>query len=136
MAVEGHLCWRKERHSLFISVFGNKRHAENWALDWSERHGDKICQVSEIKASELVGGYMFSADEIQENLCLQVPEKAEASIRDEYLIGYRIPAQAIAGCRNIDLSMTDVGRSQCGYSAQAVLIRKSVTATFAAKRTK
>lgn len=45
---------------------------------------------------------MFSADEIRENLCLQVPEKAEASIRDEYLIGYRIPAQAIAGCRNTE----------------------------------
>ena len=31
-----------------------------------------------------------------------MPEKAEASIRDEYLIGYRIPAQAIAGCRNTE----------------------------------
>lgn len=101
-AVEDHLCWRKHYDSPFISVFGNKQHAENWALDWSKRHHDKICQVFEIKASKLVRSYIFSAHEIRENLPLQVSEKAEASIKDEYLICYRIPAQAIAGYRDTE----------------------------------
>jgi hypothetical protein len=28
-AVEDHLCWRTDRRSIFISLFANKRHAEN-----------------------------------------------------------------------------------------------------------
>jgi hypothetical protein len=99
-AVEDHLCWRKERDSLFISLFADKRHAENWALDWSARHDDRLCQIFEIKASELVGGYVFHADELRRTLHLHVPEGAEASIRDEYLVTYRIPPQAIVSCRN------------------------------------
>ncbi|MCJ1385853.1 hypothetical protein MMC17_008977, partial [Xylographa soralifera] len=78
-AVEDHLHWRKVP-SLFISLFANKRHAENWALKWSARHYGKSCEVFEINASELV--YVFHADELRKHLGLQVPLTAEASILD------------------------------------------------------
>ena len=108
--VEDHLCWEWAHLSIFISLFANKRHAENRALDWSAR---------QIKASELVGLYVFHADEIRKCLNLHVPSvawntiydqlricracshfadsldptpsKAEASILNEYLIVYNVP---------------------------------------------
>ncbi|XTI82733.1 hypothetical protein V2W45_1224747, partial [Cenococcum geophilum] len=40
--VEDHLCWKKEHNSLFISLFADKRHIENWALDWSARHNNRL----------------------------------------------------------------------------------------------
>ena len=58
VAIEDHLCWRKIP-SLFISLFANKNHAENWALKWSARHDGKLCEVFEINASKLVGLCVF-----------------------------------------------------------------------------
>jgi hypothetical protein len=95
-AVEDHLCWRPARRSIFISLFANKRHAENWALHWSAQHYGRLCEVFEINASEL-GSYVFHADEIRKCLGLHVPSTAEASILDEYLVAYRVPQRAIAG---------------------------------------
>jgi len=108
-AVEDHLCWRKNRRSPFISLFANKRHAENWALDWSERHQGRLCDVFEINAPELVGSYVFHAYELWESLCLQVPAKAEASIPNEYLVTHGIPRRAIVGRRNTE----DIRRGEC-----------------------
>jgi len=44
-----------------------------------------------IKASELVGGYIFYADKLRRTLHLHIPKGAEASIRDKYLVIYCIP---------------------------------------------
>ena len=111
-AVEDHLCWQKRRYSLFISLFANKRHAENWALDWSARHDGRLCYILEIKATELVGGHVFNADELRRTLLLCVPERAEASIADEYLVTHRIPPRAIVSRRNTE----DIKRGICFLS--------------------
>jgi len=96
-AVEDHLCWERVHLSIFISLFANKRHAENWALDWNANHHGRPCEVFKINASELAGLYVFHADEIRKYLNLHVPSKAKASILDEYLIAYSVPQRAIVG---------------------------------------
>ena len=96
-AVESHLSWDKDRPSFFISLFADKRHAENWALSWSARHDDKMCEIFKINASSLVGLSVFHAEELWRCLCLHVPEAAEASIADEYLVARRIPYSAVLG---------------------------------------
>ncbi len=100
-AVKDHLCWRRVT-SLFISLFADKQHAENWALHWSAHHGGRSCQVFEISASKMVGSYVFHADEIRKTLGLRVPPMAEASIPDEYLVAWNIPQRAIVGCQTTE----------------------------------
>ena len=101
-AVEDHLCWRPAHLSIFISLIANKRHAENWALDWSASHDGRPCEVFEINASELAGLYVFHADEIRKCLSLHVPSRAEASILEEYLVAYRVPQRVIVGHQNTE----------------------------------
>jgi hypothetical protein len=91
-AVEDHLSWNRNRPSLFISLFANKRHAENWALSWSDRHNGDVCEISEINAS--LTGYLYHAEEILRYCGLHIPEAAKASIADEYLVAHHIPIQA------------------------------------------
>lgn len=98
-AVEDHLCWKKIP-SLFISLFADKRHAENWALKWSESRSGNICEVLEINASKLVGSLVFHADELRKCLGLYVPLRAEGSILGEYLVAWNIPRRAIVGYRS------------------------------------
>lgn len=100
-AIEDHLSWRLVP-SLFISTFADKRLAGNRALQWSARHVGKTCEIYEINASKLVGLYIFYADELRKNLCLHVPAKAEASIREEYLVAWNIPQRAIVGCQSTE----------------------------------
>jgi hypothetical protein len=100
-AVKDHLCWRRVT-SLFISLFADEQHAENWALHWSAHHGGRSCQVFEISASKMVGSYVFHADEIRKTLGLRVPPMAEASIPDEYLVAWNIPQRAIVGCQTTE----------------------------------
>jgi hypothetical protein len=94
-AVEDHLSWNKNRPSLFISLFANKRHAENWALRWSERHNGIVCEIFEINGFSLAGLFVYHAEELLRFLPLHIPEAAEASIADEYLLAHHIPIQAV-----------------------------------------
>lgn len=94
-AVEKHLSWTSIYRSPFISTFADKRHAENWALDWSRRHSDLVCDVFEIDPAKL--SYIFHAEELSKNLLLHVPQKAYQNLSDEYLILNHIPEKAIVG---------------------------------------
>jgi hypothetical protein len=69
-------------------------------LNWGNRHDGRSRQILEINAFKLVGLYVFQAEELQRSLCLHVPEEAEASIQDEYLIAHCIPLQVIVGSQN------------------------------------
>jgi len=91
--VEDHVLWRS-RPSIFISLFANKRHAENWALSWSARHNGDVCKIFEINAFSLTE-CVYQAEEIQRSCCSHIPEAAKASIADEYLVAYHIPIQAV-----------------------------------------
>jgi len=108
-AVEDHLWWPERRPSIFISLFANRWHAENWALRWSDDHGGRECTVYAISACALEGSYVYQAEELRRAMCLQVPAEAEASILNEYLVAHRIPAEAILGCRTTE----DIRRGEC-----------------------
>jgi hypothetical protein len=93
-AVKDHLSWHRSRPSIFISLFANKRHAENWALSWSARHNGDVCKIFEINALSLTE-CVYQAEEIRRSCCSHIPEAAKASIADEYLVAYHIPIQAV-----------------------------------------
>lgn len=101
-AVEDHLCWRRSRPSIFISLFATKKHAENWALQWNASHDGRSCDVFWIEPSKLAGSYVFHADKIRKYLELQVPLEVEASILDEYLVVYSVPEQAIVRGQSVE----------------------------------
>ncbi|MCJ1475401.1 hypothetical protein MMC13_004063 [Lambiella insularis] len=101
-AVEDHIWWNRCRYSFLISLFGSKRRAENWALNWSVKHPRGFCTVYEIEAAELWGRYIFRASQLCNELDLQVPREAKVSIRDEYLVAHNIPWQAISGWREVE----------------------------------
>ena len=67
-AVERHLDWKTCTPSPFISLFKAREHAENWALRWSENHGDELCHVPEADISMFRGQYVFDVEELWRTL--------------------------------------------------------------------
>lgn len=92
-AVEQHLNWDHNYTSIFISLFSEKRHAENWLLDRHSKRDCGNCTLLEIDATQL--GHVYEAQELVESLSLIVPEKAKASISKEYLVAHHITPRAI-----------------------------------------
>ncbi|KAJ4381404.1 hypothetical protein N0V86_003755 [Didymella sp. IMI 355093] len=87
-----HLCQQTNISSPFISVYDNLQHAENVAQHWAEKWGEEVLVVSNASASE--------ADEWLH--------------WGEYLIMYRIPAQAIR-------DQTPIGRGKEAWRAVGVI---------------
>lgn len=94
-AVEQHLSWDTDYKSIFISLFSQRRHAENWMLERHTRFGSRNCTLLQINTAALHGFFIFRAEEIVDALSLSIPEAAQASVAREYLIAHYIPPRAI-----------------------------------------
>lgn len=101
-AVERHLSWDTEYESIFISLFSQRRHAENWMLERHTRFGSRNCTLLQIDTSNLVAFFIFRAEEIVDALSLSIPEAAQASVAREYLIAHYVPSRAIIGSQTVD----------------------------------
>ncbi|KAJ5989705.1 hypothetical protein N7481_004915 [Penicillium waksmanii] len=101
-AVEQHLSWDTDYESIFISLFSQRRHAENWMLDRHTRFGSRNCTLLQIDTSALNGSFIFRAEEIVHELSLSIPEAAQASVAREYLIAHYIPPRAIIRSQTAD----------------------------------
>ena len=94
-AVERHLNWDNDYRSIFISLFLQRRHAENWMLERHDHFGSRNCTLLQIDTRALHGFFIFRAKEIVDALSLWIPEAAQASVAGEYLIAHYIPRCAI-----------------------------------------
>jgi hypothetical protein len=83
-----------DRHSkvpsIFISVFSDRTHAENWASKVSR---NKQFLIAEINGWFLRDSYVFNARNVHARLGLRIPRAA--GNEDEYLVLHYIPRDAI-----------------------------------------
>ena len=101
-AVERHLSWDTNYQSIFISLFSQRRHAENWMLDRHTRHQSENCTLLQISTKALNGFFIFRAKHIVGALSLSIPEAAKASVTREFLIAHYIPPRAIIRSQTVD----------------------------------
>lgn len=101
-AIERHLSWDRPYESIFISLFSQRRHAENWMLDRHKRFGSRNCTLLQIDTTTLNGFFIFRAQEIVDALSLSTTEAARASVAGEYLIAHYIPPRAITRSQTVD----------------------------------
>ena len=93
-AVEGHLNWDRQV-SMFISLFSDRRRAENWMLERHSRFRSRNCILLEIDMAVLRNSYVFCAEEIVDVFSLSINNGAQAGIDQEYLVVHYIPPCAI-----------------------------------------
>ena len=91
-SVEDHLNWFSGVWSPYISLFSEKRHAENWARKWMANNGSRDCRVFEIDGKKLESAYLFHP------YCLEI-QFGDGCWGDEheYLCLHFIPEDAIIG---------------------------------------
>lgn len=94
-AIQRHLNWDRQYTTIFISLFSDRSHAENWMLERHSRFHDRDCTFLEIDMNSLRDHYVFRAEEIVDTLSLSVPTAAQASIAKEYLVVHHIPPIAV-----------------------------------------
>ena len=91
-SVEDHLNWFSGVWSPYISLFSQKRHAENWARKWMANNGNRGCNVFEISGKKLERFYLFHP------YSMEVRFGAESWVDPhEYLCLHFIPENAITG---------------------------------------
>ena len=91
-AVTDHLNWYADVPSPFISVFLEKRHAENWARKWSERRVGQTCRIATIRLNQVQ--VLYSVTTLVNELSIPtrlLPNQYE----DELLVLSEIPATAV-----------------------------------------
>ena len=96
------MSWDTDYRSIFISLFSQRRHAENWMLERHTRFGSRNCTLLQIDTANLVAFFIFRAEEIVDALSLSIPEAAQASVAREYLIAHYVPSRAIIGSQTVD----------------------------------
>ncbi|KAF3048044.1 hypothetical protein E8E12_008414 [Didymella heteroderae] len=87
-----HLYQQTNISSPFISVYDNLQHAENVAKHWAEKCGEEVLVVS-VDTRHFARGPVFRAADLLKDASAG---KADEWLHwGEYLVMYRIPAQAI-----------------------------------------
>lgn len=99
-AIERHLNWEPE-DSIFISLFCDKKDAEDWMLERSSQFVSTDCALLEIDMTELLGFYVFRAQEIVDMFSLSVSRQTHPTITGEYLVVHYIPPASILSCRTV-----------------------------------
>lgn len=94
-AITKHLNWNRTYGSSFITLFGSKQHAKNWAMKRCLANG-KECQVLTIDVNKLgKSAYVFDAGQIANMSTLDMYRSALRSINDEFLVAWRVSEDAI-----------------------------------------
>ena len=81
--------WGWRQPTPYITVFSDKKHAENWALSYSRRVGDS-CKVIRIDSRELRHVYVFKLSDLQARLDFEVPVGASQHVEGAFLCLHRI----------------------------------------------
>ncbi|KAF3274003.1 hypothetical protein TWF970_008207 [Orbilia oligospora] len=99
--LEIHLNWYSNEPSHFVSTFGTESHAINWAQKQIEKGIAQDATLMVIDPNEIkkTSGKPFPILKVQD-VIEQYPELLpngirESWVRDEFLVLYKIPAQAI-----------------------------------------
>lgn len=90
--------WGWRQPTPYITVFSDKKHAENWALSYSRRVGDS-CKVIRIDSRELRHVYVFKLSDLQDRLDFEVPVGASQHVEGAFVCLHRIPKCAILGSK-------------------------------------
>ena len=85
--------------SPYVSLFENKRHAENWALSW-KKNNERECHVIEIDGTQLSEIKFFHPYEIELQLDVSAGVIFPIVDRDEFVCLGLIPNHAIIGSRS------------------------------------
>lgn len=93
-SVAYHLDWSCRKKSPYISAFGIKQHAENWARNYSERNGYGTCEIVEICIEEADNVIVFRVADLVRSLNIFTPLQP-SQYRSEYLCFRHIPSEAI-----------------------------------------
>lgn len=101
-AVERHLNWDNDYRSIFISLFRESTHAENWMLRRHNHFDSRDCKLLHIDTKALHGFFIFRAKKIVDALSLRIREAAQASVAGEYLIAHYIPQDAIKEIQTVN----------------------------------
>ncbi|KAF3008931.1 hypothetical protein E8E13_011324 [Curvularia kusanoi] len=96
-----HLNQQTNISSPFISVYDNRAHAENVAKHWAEKWGEEVLVVS-VDTEHFARGPVFRAADLLKGETAGIVD--EWLHWGEYLVMYRIPAQAVR-------DQTPVGRA-------------------------
>jgi hypothetical protein len=92
-AVQYHLDWRSRITSPFISTFGNRQHAENWANTWIANN-NQTCYLLEIRLDADDDVRVFRVRSLVDRL--GVTTRLDPSqYHSEYLCFQRIPSEAV-----------------------------------------
>ncbi|KKZ64002.1 hypothetical protein EMCG_01663 [[Emmonsia] crescens] len=91
-AVEYHLNWRAV-DSVFISLFSDREHAENWMRKMGSKTNLKLLEIDVKRLQQ--SSYIFKAEEIVNHFNLYIKEIARKSVSKEYLVANGIPSSAI-----------------------------------------
>ncbi|KAF2273334.1 uncharacterized protein EI97DRAFT_161578 [Westerdykella ornata] len=106
--------------SPFISVFDSYTHAEDMARYFAQKYGDEM-KVIQIDTHHLARGPVFRVADILEGKMQVMGRMEEELHKGEYLIMYRIPAQAV-------VSETPVGRGMANARRGPGVIGRPVQA--------
>ena len=93
--------WSWRQPTPYITVFSDKKHAQNWALSYSRRVGDS-CEVIRIDSRELRHVYVFKLSDLQARLDCEVPVGASQHVEGACVCLHRIPKRAILGSKTTE----------------------------------
>ncbi|KAF2181490.1 hypothetical protein K469DRAFT_520708, partial [Zopfia rhizophila CBS 207.26] len=99
-AVERHLDWGCRIPSSFISVFGDRKHAINWAIAARNRQ-EKRREYSPVHVQEINAAYLDDVYVLDLGRIVRELDISCENVEHEYIILYHIPTHALE-------SITDV----------------------------
>ncbi|KAI0523901.1 hypothetical protein F5B22DRAFT_422226 [Xylaria bambusicola] len=95
-AVEKHFTSSDRDSSLFISLFSDRDHAENWAYMelWHSRWSENwtLCTIDTSLLNEV---YVFKVSTLVDELRVEIPPQAEQHKKGAYICLHRVPQHAI-----------------------------------------
>ena len=119
-SVLNQMTWAWREPQPFITVFSDKKHAENWALKQPWRLLDLELDLEldrweliTIESECLSDVYVFKLSDLMIRLNFSVPEGARQHVNGAYLCLHRMPASAILECQ----SDSDIEDSACQQSS-------------------
>lgn len=102
-SVERQFTWSWRGPQPYISLFSDEEHAENWALrepwkgnyDYHDDTSDWEILTINTRQLQLADIYIFKLSDLQRELDVSLPERAQQHSEGAYLCLHRIPASAI-----------------------------------------
>lgn len=111
-SLTAHFDWYSPIPTMYISLFGDRNHARNWAKKWNENNPGLYSKVYTIDTSMLLDGHVANARRLIDVLEIETPLSPEQH-DTEFLCVNWIPLNAITGRPEDPMQM--FGMSCSGY---------------------